>query len=92
MSSSNLTPEQLDILEEVLRTLTLCENHFRLRDRANAALFLATPKYSPITKAVARTAKSLTAMLDGDQIASADEDSESTESEPPMEPVDQKLE
>lgn len=82
MSRSGFTLEQLDTLEEVLHALTVCEDHFRLRDRANAHLHLAAPRYSPITRMVSKAARDLSTLLGGDQIASVPEDSEILGSEP----------
>lgn len=89
---SGFTPAELDVLEDAVQALTICENHFRLRDKANAQLHLAAPKYSPITKMVAKAARQLAILIDGGQIASENEDSEVHETEPSVEPVDQTLE
>lgn len=90
MSRERFNQEELDALEEALHALSTAETHFRLRDKANAQLHLAAPKYSPITKLMTRAARQLSILLDGDQISLVNEDSESSESEPPAVPVDRK--
>jgi hypothetical protein len=66
-----LTPEELEILESALHALDQCERHFKNRDRANAGIHLANPKWSPITRLTGKSAKELMELLD----ASRDEES-----------------
>ncbi len=80
MSLDSLTSEEVDILEEALHALTCAEAHFKLRDRSNAALHLASRiRYSPITNLTTGAASQLTTLLGQLETREA---SESTEGHP----------
>lgn len=64
MSLDSLTDEEAAAVTAALSTLRAVEDHFRLRDRANAKLYLATVKWSPITKLVSKTATALSRLFD----------------------------
>jgi hypothetical protein len=75
---NRLTPEELEILEAALHALDQCEKHFKNRDRANAGIHLANPKWSPITRLTSKSAKELMELLD----SSPSEETPTTDSEP----------
>lgn len=87
---NNLTEEQITLLSGVLNTLDECEQFFRLRDRMNARVHLARPRYSPITKEVTKAIRDLHVLLDvpGDERGLEEEEEGEPESEVGFAPRD----
>lgn len=80
MSLESLTDEERTTLTTALYILGAAEEHFRLRDRANAMLYLASTRWSPITKATARSVRELSALLNSESGTEQESDDQILES------------
>lgn len=79
--NSNFSAEETEKLVKVLGTLQEVEVFLKLRDRMNARVHLALPRYSPITKEVSKAVKTLVELVDAPSVKSEPEEDEDGESE-----------
>lgn len=77
MSLDNLTDDEYKVIMDAFETLRTVEEHYVLRDRANAKIHMARVRLSPLTRAVIRATKNLSAILNEQDLASVTHASES---------------